>query len=103
MPLIEISLNDSKLIKILELNLLDTILRKEFVDWEYYVLSYFNSVKKYRNSFNKCFSKDMNKRIYKKKIFLDEFNQDKGYSETSYLYSFVHSPNDHINLYYTIK
>ncbi len=103
MPLIELSLKDSKLVKVLEINLVDTIVKNEFRDWEYFVLSYFSSFKKFRNLFNKCFSKDMNSRISKRIIYLDQANQDKCYDDSSSIYSFVHTGDDNVNLYYTIK
>jgi hypothetical protein len=103
MPLIELSLKDSKLVKILEINLLDTIVKNVYKDWEYYVLSYFCSFKKFRNLFNKCFSKDLNNRISKRIVYLDQNNQDKSYDDTSSIYSFVYTKDDNVNLYYTIK
>ena len=103
MPSVQMSLRDYTFSKILEFHVYLSIFSNQFDNWEFYILGYLNSLKKFRLFFNKCFSRKICSYLGNKTYSLDEEIPLKYYNDNSKLYSYCYSNKEGLNNYLSIR
>ena len=70
--------------------------------WEYYILSYLSTLKKFRTIFNKCFSHLESITENKMNYTLDDVIQSKNYNENSNLDNLCFTNKERTNKFLTL-